>query len=146
MSLSQTIVTGSLKTAKGLPAPVTQVTFRLKGSDYEDGELIVIKDVHAEVVDTKKGTFRATLWPNDRGTRGNTNYSVNFKFSDGSSVAGMGDLYVRYSDIPVTLEDIEVQDRIADAVQPLGLVTIRRSEFDPEQPMEPNAVSRILEG
>lgn len=145
MSLSQTTVTGSLKTAKGLPAPVTQVTFRLQGSDFEDGELIVIKDVHAETVDTKKGTFRATLWPNDRGTRGNTNYSVTFKFGDGSSVAGLGNLYVRYSETPVTLEDVEVQGRIADSVQPLGLVTLRRSEFDPELSLDPNAVYLILE-
>lgn len=146
MSLSQTIVTGSLKTAKGLPAPVTQVTFRLKGSDYENGELIVIKDVFAEIVDTQKGTFSATLWPNDRGTRGDTNYSVAFRFGDGSSVTGLDDLYVRYSDTPVTLEDMEVQNRIADAVQPLALITVRRSEFDPERPMDPNAVYLILEG
>lgn len=146
MTLSQTTITGSFKTPKGAPAPITDVVFKLKGSDYEDGELIVVAEAPAESIDTEAGTFSATLWPNDRGSRGDTRYTVVFRFADGSTVTGISDLYVRYSDTPVTLEDMDFQTRAGAAVKPYGLVIVRQSQFDPEGPMDPNSVYLILQG
>lgn len=130
MAISQTTITGSFITAKGVPAPITEVVFQLKGSDYEDGQLIVIKEVSAETIDTEAGTFSATLWPNDRGMRGNTSYSVVFRFSDGSKVTGVDNIVIRHSANPVTLEDVEVETKLLGAVAPYKLVILRQSEYD----------------
>lgn len=146
MAISQTTITGSFRNAKGVPAPITAVTFTLKGSDYEDGELIVLQPVQAEVIDPEAGTFTATVWPNDRGSRGNTTYSLAFKFSDGSTVTGIGDLRVEYSETPVSLEEIETRTRLAGAVKPRGLQLIRRSAYEALPALDPNTVYLVMEG
>lgn len=146
MAISQTTITGSFRNAKGLPAPITAVTFTLKGSDYEDGELIVLQPVQAEIIDPEAGTFIATVWPNDRGVLGGTTYSVAFKFEDESKVAAIDGLHIQYSETPVSLEEIAIRTRLAGAVKPRGLQLIRRSAYEALPALDPNTVYLIMEG
>ncbi len=146
MAISQTTIIGEFSDAKGAPAKLTGVTFALKGSDYEDGKMIVLKPVQAEIVDPDAGSFTATLWPNDRGVSGNTVYSVTFTFEDGSKVSGIGDIRVEYSDTPVSLEEIEVRSRLSKAVKPYDLRIMLQSEFDALAEKAPNTIYLIKAG
>lgn len=139
MAISQTTVTGSIKTPTNLDAKVRGVIFTLSGSDFENGEIVAAGRVEAEC-DAENGDFRVTLWPNDRGLKGNTVYSTTFKLSDGSSVTGIGDIHVRYSDMPVKFEDVVAEARLAAAVQPYGLKIMPREQFDQLGTPEPNIV------
>lgn len=145
MSISQTTITGSIRTPGNIDARVRAVVFTLSGSDFENDEIIAVGRVEAEC-DTENGDFRAVLWPNDRGLRGTTVYSMAFKFSDGSSVTGINDLYVRHSETPVTIEAMVAQAKIAEAIKPHALKTVLRSQFDPGAQLDPGTVYLVMEG
>ena len=49
MPISQTTITGSIKTPDNADAAITSVTFTLEGSDHEAGELIAANTVYATV-------------------------------------------------------------------------------------------------
>lgn len=139
MAISQTTIMGSIKTPANIDAKVKGVIFTLSGADFENGEIIAVGRVEAEC-DAKNGDFHVTLWPNDRGLRGNTTYSTAFRLSDGSSVSGIGDLYVRHSDTPVALADVAAETNIAAAIRPYALQIMARTQFDQLEAPEPRTI------
>lgn len=142
MSISQTTITGSIKTPANTDVKVNGVIFTLSAADFENGEVIAVGRVES-TCDVENGDFHVTLWPNDRGLIGNTVYSVAFKLSDGSSVNGIGNIYVRHSDTPVTLEDVVAETKIAAGIQPYALRVMQREQFDSLEAPEPRAVYLI---
>ena len=142
MAISQTTIMGSIKTPTNVDAKVSRVVFTLSGADFENGEIIAVGRVEA-VCDIQNGDFHVTLWPNDRGLNNNTVYSVTFKLSDGSSISGIGDIYVRHSDHPVTLEDVVAETMIARDIQPYSLRVMTQAQFDSLGVSEPQTVYLI---
>lgn len=144
MAISQTTITGSVKSPAGDAARLCSVIFTLSGSDFEAGEMIAAGSVPA-TVDPDTGTFRVTLWPNDRGRSGDTRYSAVFAFSDGSTVPDLQDLWLRHSAAPVTLADAVAESRLAGMVAPWSLRILRRDEFDalPAAQLPPNSLYLI---
>lgn len=128
MPISQTTITGSVKTPANADAAITGVTFKLTGSDYEAGEIIAANTVSGSVV-TGSGDFTVTLWPNDRGMVGTTQYSMAFTFADGSSVPGLTNIYVRHSDTPKTIEDVAFET-LAGSIKTPGIVITTAADFD----------------
>lgn len=122
MPISQTTITGSIKTPDNADAVITSVTFTLEGSDHEAGELIAANTVYATVT-TPTGDFSVTLWPNDRGIKGTTRYTVAFTFTDRSKVTGLNTIYVRHSDTPITIEDVAFDTEAALIKSPRIVVT-----------------------
>lgn len=142
MPISQTTITGSIKTPKNTDAAVTHVKFTLSGSDYEAGEIIAKQSVEAEV-DTAQGDFTVTLWPNDRGIEGTTKYTMAFTFSDGSSVTSLKDIYVRYSPTPRTIEDIAAENKLAGAIKGFNLSVLTAAAYAALDPKAPNTAYLI---
>lgn len=143
MAISQTTITGSVKSPAGSGARLCSVIFTLSGSDFEAGEMITAGPVPA-TVDPDTGTFRVTLWPNDRGRSGDTRYSVAFAFADGATVPDLQSLWVRHSDTPVALADAVVESKLAGLIAPLSLRILHRGEFDALEPRDPSAIYLIL--
>ena len=129
MPISQTTITGSVKTPDNSDAQITAVSFALSGSDYEAGEIIAKNSVSAAVT-PEAGDFTVTLWPNDRGINGDTTYEMKFSFSDGSSVTGLRNIYVKHSDTPKTIEDVAFETIAAGKVKPMALVVLTQSQYD----------------
>ena len=142
MAISQTTITGSIKTPDNQDAPVTEVIFTLTGSDYEAGEVIAKRAVPA-TVDTAQGDFTATVWPNDRGIEGNTKYTVTFKFADGSSVTNLKDIYVRHSPTPRTIEDIAAESKLAGAIKGFSVNILTAAQYAALDPKAPNTAYLI---
>lgn len=131
MPISQQDISGSIVTPTGENAQLTSVTFTLTGSDYEDGELIAAKSFEAEVTpDT--GDFTVTLWPNDMGMEGNTNYTFVANFNDGSKVTNVKSLFVKYSPSPKTLEDVAFETKAAGALKPSAFRVTAAAAFAAE--------------
>lgn len=128
MPISQTTITGSVKTPANADAQITGVTFKLSGSDYEAGEIIAVNTVAGAVV-TEDGDFEVTLWPNNRGMTGDTTYSMAFTFSDGSSVPGLKSIYVQHSDTPKSIEDVAFETIAAGKVKPMNLVVMTQAQY-----------------
>tara|TARA_Y100001951_G_C11274459_1_gene260909 strand:+ start:982 stop:1416 length:435 start_codon:yes stop_codon:yes gene_type:complete len=129
MPISQTTITGSVKTPDNSDAQITEISFKLTGSDYEAGELIAVNTTFGSVT-TAAGDFTVDLWPNDMGMEGNTKYTVTAKFSDGSSIPGLKDIYVKYSDTPKTIEDVAFETKAAGAIKPMALVVLTQAQYD----------------
>lgn len=127
MPISETTITGSFKTPGNTDAQIISATFTLEGSDYEGGENIVVNSV-AATVSPETGDFSVTLWPNDRGMKGNTRYSVAFAFSDRSKFTGLNSIYVRHSDTPITLEDVAFDTEI-EAIKSHKIVITTAAAF-----------------
>lgn len=136
MPISQTTITGSLRRPNNADAAVTGISFRLSASDHENGEWVVVNTV-AGVVDTPDGDFTVTLWPNDMGMFGNTTYSVSLTFSDGSTVTDMKQVYVRYSETPITMEDLAFEALARVAVLPYKLKMVTADQYANENPKDP---------
>ena len=139
MPISQTTITGSVKTPANRDAAITEVTFKLVGSDYEDGEIIAANTVTATTIEVD-GDFEVTLWPNDAGMEGNTTYDMGFEFSDGSSVPGLKKVYVRASETPKTIEDVAFETKVAGAVKPYSLQVVTQTQYDGLPTKAPNTV------
>lgn len=139
MTISQTTITGSIKRPDNTDAAITEVTFTLKSMDFEDGECIARNSVAAEV-DTRNGDFMIVVWPNDAGLKGNTTYDVSFKFSDGTTIDALRDVYVRSSSDSQTLEDVVAQAGIGKAIAPYALKLLSRAAFDALPTAEPNTL------
>lgn len=129
MPISQTTITGSVKKPDGTDAQITEISFELNGSDYEAGELIAANTTYGTVT-TADGDFTISLWPNDKGIEGNTKYTIKAKFSDGSSIPGLKDVYIKHSDAPKTIEDLAFETKAAGAVKPMALVVMTQAEYD----------------
>ena len=129
MPISQTTITGSVKKPDGTDAQITEISFKLTGSDYEAGELIAVNTTYGTVT-TADGDFTISLWPNDKGIEGNTKYQITAKFSDGSSIPGLKDVYIKHSDTPKTIEDLAFETKAAGAVKPMALVVMTQAEYD----------------
>ena len=142
MPISQTTITGSVKTPAGSDAAVTGVTFKLSGSDYEAGEIIAVNTVSASVT-TETGDFTVTLWPNDRGIEGNTKYTMAFTFSDGSSVPGLKDIYVRHSDTPKTIEEIAAENKLSGTIKGFSVSILTAAQYAALNPKAPNTAYLI---
>lgn len=127
MPISQTTITGSVKTPANADAKITGVTFKLSGSDYEGGEIIAANTVVGSVV-TEAGDFFVTLWPNDRGLLGTTQYSMTFSFSDGSTIPGLTSIYVRHSDTPKTIEDVAFET-MAYSIKAVSIMVVTAANF-----------------
>lgn len=140
MPISQTTITGSVKTPANADAAITGVSFKLSGSDYEAGEIIAANTVAGSVV-TGTGDFTVTLWPNDRGMVGTTQYSMTFTFSDGSSVPGLSNIYVRHSDTPKTIEDVAFET-LASTIKTVSIVITTAADF-PDITKQPNTLYLI---
>lgn len=140
MPISQTTITGSVKTPANADAQITSVTFRLEGSDYEAGEIIAANSVSADVT-TETGDFEVTLWPNDRGLKGTTKYTMSFSFNDGSSVPGLTSIYVRHSETPKTIEDVAFETDIG-AIRNVAIILTTAAGFEIETKV-PNALYLI---
>lgn len=139
MTISQTTITGSIKRPDNTDAAVTEVIFTLQGADFEDGEIIAVNSVLAEV-DTARGDFLVTLWPNDAGVQGTTHYNVLFKFSDGTTIPAINKIYVRASDTERTLEDVVAEGIIAGQVQPYQLRIVTQAAYEALTEKAPNTV------
>ena len=139
MPISQTTITGSVKTPANRDAAITEVTFKLVGSDYEDGEIIAENTVAATTIEAD-GDFEVTLWPNDAGMEGNTTYEMAFKFKDGSSVPGLKKVFVRASDTPKTIEDVAFETKVAGAIKPYNFQVITQAQYDQLSAKAPNTV------
>lgn len=131
MPISQTTITGSVKTPTGDDAQLTGVTFELTGSDYEDGELVASKSFEGEVT-PETGDFTVTLWPNDVGMDGNTNYKFVATFSDGSKITNVKTLFVAYSPGPKTMEDVAFETRAAAQLKPAAFRVTTAAAFAAE--------------
>ena len=139
MPISQTTITGSVKTPAAADAAITGVTFKLSGSDYEAGEIIAANTVTADVT-TATGDFTVTLWPNDAGMEGNTTYAMSFTFDDGSTVPGLKSIYVRASETAKTIEDVAFETKAAGAVKPYALQVLTQAQYDGLATKAPNTV------
>lgn len=139
MPISQTTITGSVKTPANADAAITGVTFTLSGSDFEAGEIIAVNTVSGSVV-TETGDFEVTLWPNDAGMAGNTSYTMAFAFSDGSKVTALSKIFVAYSPTPKTIEDVAFETIAAGAVKPYALQVITQAAYDALTPKVPTTV------
>lgn len=133
MPISQTTITGSVKTPANTDAQITGVIFKLSGSDYEAGEVIAANSVPATVT-TAAGDFTVTLWPNDKGIFGNTRYSVVSTFSDGSTLPGLKDIYVTYSPTSKTIEDVVFETIAAGPVKPNTLKVLTQAQYEATSP------------
>lgn len=142
MALSQTTVTGSFRTAADADARVTDVIFKLSGSDFENGEGITTADIPSAVI-TEDGDFEITLWPNDRGVYGDTRYSVEYRFDDGSFFTVMRDITVPYSPSPWTLEDLAYRQRVSARIAPAQFFLLTAGEFEDMQPKPPGSAFQI---
>lgn len=142
MPISQTTITGTFRNPDNSDALLTAATFKLIGSDFENGEAIVSNTVFAAVV-TEQGDFTASLWPNDLGINGDTNYQATFTFSDGSTFQRLKTAYIRYSDDPKTLEDVDFETMVAGKVKPYNLLVVTPSQFDRLNPKPPNTYFMI---
>ncbi|MDO5704028.1 MAG: hypothetical protein Q4G49_03015 [Paracoccus sp. (in: a-proteobacteria)] len=139
MTISQTTITGSIKRPNNVDAAVTEVTFTLQGMDFEDGEIVAVNSVPAEV-DTAAGDFLVTLWPNDAGMKGTTHYNVTFKFSDGTTMPALDRVYIRHSTAEQTLEDVVAEGIIAGQVQPYQLRIVTQAAYEALTEKSPNTV------
>lgn len=137
MPISQTTITGSVKTPDNQDAAITGVKFTLSGSDYEAGEIIAKKVVEANVT-PEDGDFTVTLWPNDRGIEGTTKYTMAFTFADGSSVTSLKDVYIRHSDTPRTIEDIAAENKLAGALKGFDVRFVTAAEYAALDPKAKN--------
>lgn len=142
MPISQTTITGSVKTPDNQDAAITGVKFTLSGSDYEAGEIIAKKVVEATVT-PEDGDFSVTLWPNDRGIEGNTKYQMAFTFSDGSSVTTLKDIYVKYSATPQTIEDIAAENKLMGAIKGFSITVLTAAAYAALDPKAPNTAYLI---
>lgn len=143
MPISQTTIRGSIKTPDNRDAAVTSVTFTLSGDDFEAGEWIAANTVRGAVI-TADGDFEITLWPNDRGVHGDTMYSVSLQFSDGSSVTRPGQMYVQYSPVTRTIEQLMFESRAAQNLAPMRVQALTRAEFDGLTTRTPQTAYLIL--
>lgn len=139
MPISQTTVTGAIKTPSNSGANIASVTFTLSDFDYEAGEIISTRAVSA-TVDPETGSFSVSLWPNDRGINGNTRYSVKFTLEDGAVIPGPSNLWLRYSDAPVTIEDVVFETKIYSFAAPYALRILSQDEFDALPAKAPNTL------
>ena len=128
MPISQTTITGSVKTPAGADAAITGVTFTLSGSDFEAGEIVAVNTVVGSVV-TASGDFEVELWPNDVGLAGNTFYTMAFTFDDGSKVTAQSKIFVTYSPTPKTIEDVAFETVAAGSVKPNSIRFRTAAEF-----------------
>ncbi|MFC3628190.1 hypothetical protein ACFOM8_01885 [Paracoccus angustae] len=142
MPISQTTITGSVKTPDDQDAAITGVKFTLSGSDYEAGEIIAKKVVEADVT-TATGDFTVTLWPNDKGIEGTTKYTMAFTFDDGSSVTSLKDIYVRHSDTPKSIEEIAADNKLAGAIKGFTVQIITAAQYAALNPKAPNTAYLI---
>ncbi|MDB6455135.1 phage upper tail fiber protein [Falsirhodobacter sp. 20TX0035] len=142
MPISQTTITGSVKTPANREAKITGVTFQLSDLDYEAGEIIVANPI-AATVDPENGDFSVALWPNDAGMDGNTRYAMTFAFSDGSSLPGLKSVYIRASDTPKTMEDVAFETKAAAAVAPYELRVLTQAEYEALSPKAPTTAYLI---
>lgn len=142
MPISQTTITGSVKTPDNEDAAITGVRFTLSGSDYEAGEIIAKRVVDA-TVDTAQGDFSVTLWPNDKGIEGTTKYTMAFTFADGSSVTSLKDVYIRHSDTPRTIEDVAAENKLAGAIKGFSVVVLTAAAYAALDPKAPNTAYLI---
>lgn len=142
MAISQTTITGSIKTPDNADAAVTGVKFTLSGSDYEAGEIIAKKVVEADVV-PEEGDFSVTLWPNDKGIEGNTKYTMAFAFADGSSVTSLKDVYIRYSATPKTIEEIAAENKLSGAIKGFTVIILTAAAYAALDPKAPNTAYLI---
>lgn len=129
MAISQTTITGSIRRPDNSDAAVTEVLFTLSGVDFENGETIAINSVSAEV-DTATGDFIISVWPNDAGLMGTTAYSVAFKFSDGSSIPALQQVYVRASSTDRRLDEIIAEAKIKPLLGPYDFRILTRAAYD----------------
>lgn len=142
MAISQTTVTGSFKTPANTDARVLAVIFRLSGSDFENGEGITANSVPAATV-AEDGDFTITVWPNDKGVFGNTRYSVQYVFDDGSVFTALSDVIVRYSPEPWTLEEIAFQMEVSRQIAPTQFRLVTAAQFEALNPPAPNTTYLI---
>lgn len=131
MPISDQEITGSFTAPTGQNAQLTSVTFTLTGSDFENGELVTSQTFEGEVTEGT-GDFTVTLWPNDMGMDGNTNYTFAATFSDGSKVTNVKSLFVKYSPSPKTLEDVAFETKAAGALKPSGFRVTTAAAFAAE--------------
>lgn len=142
MPISQTTITGSVKTPDNKDAAITGVKFTLSGSDYEAGEIIAKKEVEATVT-SGAGDFEVTLWPNDRGIEGTTKYTMAFTFDDGSSVTSLKDVYIRYSDTPKTIEEVAAENKLSSAIKGFSVSILTAAQYAATDPKAPNTAYLI---
>lgn len=137
MPISQTTITGSVKTPGNADAAITSVEFKLSKSDFEAGEVIAVNTVIATVVEND-GDFSVTLWPNDRGVYGDSTYAMTFKFSDGSEVKNPAQVHVKHSDTPKTLEEVVFETVAAGKLKPYELKVLTQAQYAALNPKLPN--------
>ena len=128
MPISQTTITGSVKTPGNLDAAITGITFTLTKSDYEAGEIIAKNTVNGAVIEAD-GDFSVTLWPNDKGMNGDSKYKMKFTFGDGSTV-DLAEIYVKHSDTPKTIEDVALETKLAGALKGYTAVVLTQTQYD----------------
>lgn len=140
MPISQTTITGSFKTPDNKETGVTKVKFTLNNSDFEAGEIISTQVVEADV-DPQTGDFRASVWPNDRGSKGGTNYKIEFITGvKNEKITGLESAYIRHSDTEKTLEDIFIENQDLGKGSANNLIILTQSEYDALNPKTPKTV------
>jgi len=93
MTISKVKVEGTITLPDGQSANIKSITFRLTGSDFENGEYIAKKSIAA--THNGEGEFSVDVWPNDAGYFADTKYQVVIELNDGAVVDPVPPLYIR---------------------------------------------------
>lgn len=144
MPISQTTITGSIKTPSGGDAQITEISFKLSGSDFEAGELIAANTTLGTVT-TASGDFTVDLWPNEAGLDGTTTYSVALKFSDGSTVTNMPKIFVPISETHLTIEDLAFISKAMGTVKGYSVVVLTPADYAGLAPKAPRTIYIVVE-
>lgn len=104
MALSRQEVRGKITLPTDSPATIQRVTFTLLNSDQEGDEWVAKYSIDANI--GANGEFTIEVWPNDKGARGNTRYSVAVTLSGGASVDPIPNIFIREQAEPWDIDDL----------------------------------------
>lgn len=142
MAISQTTITGSFKTPDDKDAQIAAIEFKLNGSDFEGTENIAANKVTGTVT-TATGDFTVDLWPNDRGRKGNTTYSVTVKFDDQSSITDPKTLFVRHSATPREWADVTAENELSELFKGYKGAVVTAAEYAALTTKAPNTLYAV---
>lgn len=137
MTISLQTITGSIKKPDNSDAQITKLVFTLSSSDFENGEIVAVNTVEADV-NPENGDFTATLWPNDMGMGGKTTYSMAFTFADNSSVPTVRQIYVKKGIGPKTIEEVIFETEAALKLAPNAIALLSRTQYNLLTTKQPN--------
>lgn len=142
MPISQTTITGSVKTPDDKDAQITSIEFKLNGSDFEGTEQIAANKVTGTVT-TANGDFEVDLWPNDKGRKGTTTYAVTAKFDDGSSITEPKTVVIRHSDTPRQWSDVTAENELSDLFKGYKGAVVTAAGYAALTPKAPNTIYAV---